>query len=171
MNVVSIISSGLLAAFTLANASSLANASESGAAAAQKHSEAAGNPVLDPSHVGIKSADEIQWTGDAGEQKAILFGDPAKPGPYAMLIRWGPGHFSKPHFHSKDRQIYVVSGTWWVSSSETYDPSRTTPIPAGSYVTHYGNKVHWDGAKDEPSVLLLFGVGPVSTTWLDGSHK
>jgi hypothetical protein len=27
-------------------------------------------------------------------------------------------------------------------------------MPAGSFVTHYGKQVHWDGAKDEDAVLL-----------------
>lgn len=30
-------------------------------------------------------------------------------------------------------------------------------MPAGSFVTHFGKQVHWDGAKDEDAVLLIMG--------------
>jgi len=97
-----------------------------------------------------------------------LFGDPDKPGIYGVLIRWEPGHNSKPHFHSTDRYIYVVSGTWWVSASPHYDLSKMYPVPAGSSVQDVANTVHWDGAKAEtgPALLLLVGTGPMHTTGL-----
>jgi hypothetical protein len=92
-----------------------------------------------------------------------LFGDPNKPGIYGVLIKWEPGHNSRPHFHSTDRYIYVVSGSWWVSSSTHYDPSKMYPIPAGTFVTDIKNTIHWDGAKAEtgPCILLLVGEGPM----------
>ena len=36
-------------------------------------------------------------------------------------------------------------------------------MPAGSFVTHYGKQVHWDGAKDTDAVLLIVGDGPATT--------
>jgi hypothetical protein len=33
-------------------------------------------------------------------------------------------------------------------------------MPAGTFVTHFGKQVHWDGAKDEDAVLLIVGEGP-----------
>jgi len=35
---------------------------------------------------------------------------------------------------------------------------------AGSFVTHFGKQVHWDGAKDTDAVLLIVGEGPATTT-------
>ena len=40
----------------------------------------------------------------------------------------------------------------------------TVPMPAGSFVTHFGKQVHWDGAKDEDAVLLIVGEGPGTST-------
>jgi hypothetical protein len=37
-------------------------------------------------------------------------------------------------------------------------------MPAGSFVTHFGKQVHWDGAKDEDAVLLIMGEGPATAT-------
>ena len=38
------------------------------------------------------------------------------------------------------------------------------PAPAGSYVIHYGGKVHYDGAKDEEVVIQVWGMGPATST-------
>ena len=123
-------------------------------------------PLPDASHIPIVFGKDIRWKN--GEGESPLFGDPNKPGIYGVLIQWLPGHNSRPHFHSTDRYIYVVAGTWWVSSSTTYDKSKMYPVPAGSFVTDIANTVHWDGAKEStgPCILLLVGEGPMHTTQL-----
>ena len=122
-------------------------------------------PLPDPGHIPLVFGKDIPWKGGEGSQSATLFGDPSKPGIYGVLIRWQPGHNSQPHFHTTSRYAYVVSGTWWVSSSTHYDPSQMYPVPAGSYVTDVPNTIHWDGAKAEtgPVVLMLVGEGPVQS--------
>lgn len=121
-------------------------------------------PVPDPSHIVFTAPKDIKWKTGGGSDQAVIFGDPGKPGLYGILIRWHPNSFSHPHFHNTDRYAYVVSGTWWVSSSDTFDTSKTYPMPAGSVVTDLANTVHFDGAKDGPALLELVGMGPVTTT-------
>ncbi|HEX4370767.1 MAG TPA: cupin domain-containing protein [Rhizomicrobium sp.] len=120
--------------------------------------------VPDPSHIVFTQPKDIKWKMGTGSDQAVIFGDPGKPGLYGILIRWHPGQFSRPHFHNTDRYAYVISGTWWVSSSDTYDLSKTYPMPAGSVVTDLANTVHFDGAKDGDALLELVGMGPVTTT-------
>jgi len=123
---------------------------------------------LDPKAVVYQLPDQIKWSpvNPAGAQQAVLFGDPTKPGPYGVMVRWTAGnHFSKPHFHPNDRFITVISGTWWVGSGPNFDPENgSVPMPAGSFVTHYGKQVHWDGAKDTDAVLMIVGDGPATST-------
>jgi hypothetical protein len=122
---------------------------------------------LDPAAVVYKLPDQIKWNppSAAGAQNAVLAGDPNKPGLYVVLNKWLKGnHFSRPHFHPNDRFITVLQGTWWVGSGTKFDPANTVPMPAGSFVTHYGKQVHWDGAKDEDAVLLIVGEGPGTST-------
>ena len=45
-----------------------------------------------------------------------------------------------------------------------YDPDNTVPMPAGTFVTHFGKQVHYDGAKDVDAVLLIVGEGPATST-------
>jgi len=71
---------------------------------------------LDPTAVIYKLPDQIQWgpPSPAGARNAVLTGDPAKEGLYAVMTKWLAGnHFSHPHFHPHDRFITVLKGTWW----------------------------------------------------------
>ena len=123
-------------------------------------------PKLDPAIVGFKLPDQIDWkTNPAGTNRsAVLQGDPAKPGPYAMLLQWLPGNMSRPHFHPNDRFFIVLSGTWWVGAGPEVNPDATVPMPAGSHVIHYAKGVHFDGAKAEPATILVWGEGPATST-------
>jgi hypothetical protein len=57
----------------------------------------------------------------------------------------------------------VVKGTWWVGTGRKFDPNTTVPM-RGTFVTHYAKQVHWDGAKDEETIIFLSGEGPATTT-------
>jgi quercetin dioxygenase-like cupin family protein len=121
-------------------------------------------PGLDPTHVfAVKPAD-LKWHKAEYSTRAMLWGNPDKPGPYGYLIRFEPGHNSSPHFHDRDRQGFVLSGTFYNSTSPQEDRSTLKPVPAGSYVDHIAGKVHWDGALDGEVLILMTGIGPVSTT-------
>jgi quercetin dioxygenase-like cupin family protein len=128
-------------------------------------------PIPDPSHVPLVLPKDIKCRGAEGaQQTCTLFGDPEKAGLYGVIIKWWPGHFSKPHFHDQDRYAYVISGTWWVSTSNIYDERTTYPVHAGSVSIDVKNTVHWDGARageKEPAVLELVGMGPVKTIAVD----
>ena len=118
----------------------------------------------DPRRATYKLPADLKWKLESlGQWQAPLFGDPSKPGPYGVLIKWLPGTMSQPHYHTTDRWAYVVQGTWWVSTSDHYDPKTTWPLPVGSFATDLAGKVHWDGAKDETVILEIVGMGPADT--------
>ena len=118
--------------------------------------------VPDPKVLEFKLPAQIPWgpVTPGGSQVALLYGDPNKPGLYVLLNKWLPGHMSKPHFHENDRYITVISGTWWVGTGDEWDPAKTTPMPTGSYVRHLAKQIHWDGAKDQETVIQIVGIGP-----------
>ena len=62
--------------------------------------------------VELTTPDNIKWVKNAAgtQETAVLFGDPDKPGPYVIRLRWLPGNMSRPHFHPNDRFFVVVSG-------------------------------------------------------------
>jgi quercetin dioxygenase-like cupin family protein len=118
-------------------------------------------------HVQFALPKKIVWREvGPGEYQAKLFGDETKPGIYGVLVKWTPGHFSRPHTDSEQRYFCVVSGTWWVSSSNTYDLTKTYPLPAGASGAESANTIHWDGAKAQtgPVIVEIIGTGPVGIT-------
>jgi hypothetical protein len=120
---------------------------------------------LNPAALSSMLPNQIKWVDSpSGSSQAVLVGDPAKPGLYIILTKWSPHHMSRPHFHPNDRYVTVISGTWWVGTGTKYDPDSTVAIPAGSFVTHYGKQIHYDGAKDGEVVLQIVGQGPATST-------
>jgi quercetin dioxygenase-like cupin family protein len=106
-----------------------------------------------------------------GASNAVISGDPSMPGTYVVRNRFAPGTFSPPHFHPETRYITVLKGTWWVGSGPVFDKDKTTPVPAGSFVVHHPNQIHWDGAKDEEAVVQIMGVGPSATVRVDTAGR
>ena len=120
---------------------------------------------LNPAALAYKLPAQINWvTSPSGSSQAVLAGDPAKPGIYVVLTKWSPHHMSRPHFHPNDRFITVISGTWWVGTGTKYDPDSTVAMPPGTFVTHFGKQIHYDGAKDGETVLEIVGEGPATST-------
>jgi hypothetical protein len=60
---------------------------------------------IDRSIADYRTPAEIRWVRNpAGtNEQAILYGDPSKPGPYLVRVKWLPGNMSRPHFHPNDR--------------------------------------------------------------------
>ena len=83
------------------------------AAAAPAFAQAA----IDPARAFGLTPDQIQWTRGERNDTAWVIGDPKKEGDCLQLIRWKPPHFSRPHYHERARYAVVLSGTWWLSTS------------------------------------------------------
>jgi quercetin dioxygenase-like cupin family protein len=123
----------------------------------------------------ITRSDDVKFMPSSivpGVASAVISGDPKVPGqPYVVRNRFSPNTFSPPHFHPETRYIVVLKGTWYVGTGTDWDKSKTTPVPAGSFVVHHPNKIHWDGAKDEEVILQIMGVGPSATIRVDESGQ
>lgn len=113
----------------------------------------------DPKNIVVVLPNQIKWRGN----EALLYGNPNKPGdPYGLLVKLAPGQFSAPHKLSKDRWVYVVSGTLWVSDSSNADPKVSYPVATDNFVTNLANTTFWDGNRAgaaQPTTLFISGVG------------
>jgi hypothetical protein len=71
---------------------------------------------IDRTAVDFTAPADIKWVRNAAgtNEQAVLYGDPSKPGPYVVRIKWLPGNMSRPHFHPNDRFFVVLSapGGW-----------------------------------------------------------
>ena len=121
---------------------------------------------IDPTIVSFIEPKDIKWVPNAAgtNETAVLYGDPSKPGLYVVRYKWKAGNMSRPHFHPNDRLIVVLSGTWWVGTGDVFYPDSTVPMGPGTQVTHYGKKIHYDGAKDGDTIIQIHGMGPATST-------
>jgi quercetin dioxygenase-like cupin family protein len=140
-----------------------------GPAASTRATESQGafGGTLNPSAVTYIAPEQFKWRDPfhkSPTNQVVLYGDPSKEGPYMVINRFSPGAFSRPHFHPNDRFITVLKGTWWVGSGSKFDTNNTLPMRAGTFVTHFGKGIHYDGAKDEEVMVLITGIGPATST-------
>ena len=133
---------------------------------------------LDPSQTIITLPSAIRWTEWTGlpprsGEMAMLYGGLEKPGLYVVLMKWFPGYMSAPHQYATDRLSVVLSGTWWVNSGADFDPDNCVPVPAGGFIRRVADTWHYDGVKKdagEPTVIAIFGTGPVDLKLADPSR-
>jgi len=119
----------------------------------------------------IAAPADLHWVdvpGNCGIKVAAVAGAQDKPGVYVIRVRFPPHCMSTPHWHSTDRYVTVIQGTWSAGLGPVFDPSKATPLGPGSFMKHPANGVHWDGsAGDEAAIVQIIGMGPVVTTQVD----
>jgi quercetin dioxygenase-like cupin family protein len=117
--------------------------------------------------VRIKPSEIVFEVGNpGGPEIALLAGDPEKEGFYLLRARFAPGVFSSPHYHSSDRHVTVIKGTWYTGGGEDFDRDNTVPLGPGSYMMHPAGAIHYDGAKGEEVIVEIKGIGPATTVRL-----
>ncbi|MDA1260805.1 MAG: cupin domain-containing protein [Planctomycetota bacterium] len=100
-----------------------------------------------------------------------VFSSASAPGMYVTRIRFEAGRHTRPHYHTEDRWVTVLEGTWWTGEGDVFDADRMIPIREGGLMYHPAGFRHYDGAKDEDVVVQIMGIGPVETirTEIDAS--
>lgn len=107
---------------------------------------------------------EMQWTTQGGlaapgMEQLNLVGDPAKPGPYTLRLKFPKGFRVAPHTHPDSREITIVSGTFATGYGETFDAAKLKILPAGSFYTEPANVPHYIEIKEDV-ILQVSGMGP-----------
>jgi hypothetical protein len=77
---------------------------------------------------------------------------------------------SSPHSHPESRIGTVIKGTWWTGTGAKFDPASTTPVPVGGIMVHPAGGVHYDGARNEETIVQMMGVGPSGKKTVDPSQ-
>jgi mannose-6-phosphate isomerase-like protein (cupin superfamily) len=116
------------------------------------------------------NADDLKW-GEAppdlpkGAQIAVLHGDPTKKAPFTVRFKMPDGYKVPPHWHTRDEQLTILSGTFVLHMGDTMDAPADT-LTAGAF--HYlPAKMHHAAEVTGETVLQLDGMGPFDIHYLN----
>jgi hypothetical protein len=114
---------------------------------------------------------EMKWGAQGGlalpgMEQLKLVGDPAKPGPYTVRLKFPAGYKLAPHTHPDSREVTVLSGTWNIGYGDKFDPAKLKALPAGSFYTEPANVAHFIELR-EPVVIQVSGTGPSGRSFVN----
>lgn len=119
--------------------------------------------VLDePGAIEWRPADSLP----PGAMVAVLEGDPARKGFFAMRIKMPDGYRVPPHWHSMRERVTVLSGILNLGTGDTFDAKATRALAAGTYSSMPPGMRHFAWMKGE-TVLQLTTLGPWTVTYVD----
>jgi ChrR Cupin-like domain len=116
----------------------------------------------------IQTLQEAQWGPappmlPAGAQIAVLAGDPTKPVPYTLRLKFPANYTIPPHSHPTDEHVVVISGALTFGMGDTLtqdrwgnqDPRRGRVRPDAGQ--HESFCLHRDASHDDCAVRARAG--------------
>ena len=107
---------------------------------------------------------DIQWQAappsvPKGAEIAVLYGNPAEEGPFAMRLKFPADYSIPPHTHPKPEVVTVISGTFLLGSGDAADRANTEVLDSGSFFAFEPGMAHF-AYTDEETVVQINSVGP-----------
>ena len=120
--------------------------------------------------VGI-SPEQVKWFTPAyykdGRQRAQLFGDSTKSGPWVDRVKMPASMRVLAHTHPQDELVTVIEGTWYLGEGEKFDSASLKGYPAGSFIVIPAGTPHFVATKNGPVVVQLSGTESFRTDYLE----
>ena len=118
----------------------------------------------------MMKASETKWgPGPAflpkGIQAAVLYGDPAKAGPFALRLKAPAGGKIPRHWHPTDEQVTVISGDFTLSMGEAGKTHEAT-FGAGDYINMPAKMQHEASTKGG-GIVQVNSMGPFAITYVN----
>ena len=125
--------------------------------------------------VTVLSHSEMKWGAQgglalAGMEQVILVGDPAKPGPYTLRLKFPAGYRLGPHTHPDYREVTILSGTWYTGYGDNFDDAALKALPVGSFYTEPADVAHFVEVR-EPVTIQVSGTGPSGRKFVNSADN
>jgi quercetin dioxygenase-like cupin family protein len=101
-----------------------------------------------------------------GAQIAVLAGDPSKPAPYTVRLKFPANYRVPAHSHPSDENVTVVSGDLFIGMGNKLDTKSATALGQGGYALMPANHNHFAFTTSE-TTILLYGIGPIDFTYVN----
>ncbi len=93
-----------------------------------------------------------------GVQIASLAGDPGKPGPFVLRVKFPANTLVAPHSHATAENLTILSGNFLHAMGDKVDKSRGEELTAGGFVYLPGGMNHYVWTTSE-TVVQVTGTG------------
>jgi quercetin dioxygenase-like cupin family protein len=116
--------------------------------------------------------DEIPWGPpppfvQPGSQMAVIEGNPmGATGDYTVRIKMPAGYQIAPHWHPKQENVTVLSGTLKVGMGDKMDESKMQSFPAGSFAG-VPPKMHHYAMADGETTIQIHGMAPLKINYIN----
>ena len=104
----------------------------------------------------------------AGAQIAVLSGDPTKPVPYAVRLKFPANYAIPAHSHPTDENVVVTSGalTFGMGDKLSKSAAGNKTLGVGGYALMPANMNHFAYTTGE-TTIVLYGQGPVEFNYVN----
>ena len=101
-----------------------------------------------------------------GAEIAVLAGDPGKPAPYTVRLRFPANYMIPAHSHPTDENVVVSSGALFVGMGDKLDKAAGKSLGVGGYALMPANMNHF-AYTQAATTIVLYGQGPVEFKYVN----
>ena len=105
-----------------------------------------------------------------GTEIAVLMGDPSKPGPFVLRVKFQANAVVPPHRHATAENLTLLSGEMYHGMGETLDQAHGDRLEPGGFVFLPPMMPHSVWAGSAGSVVQVTGTGPFGLLYVRPSE-
>jgi uncharacterized RmlC-like cupin family protein len=122
--------------------------------------------LLIPAGLLLSAAASAQAAPAPTRVVTALAGDRRVAGLFAERIRFLAGERGRPHTHSAELHVTIVSGLIYVNWGTRFDTTGARAMKPGDFMVLPAGRPHFEWT-DTRAEVHVQGVGPVTTEYLD----
>jgi quercetin dioxygenase-like cupin family protein len=97
----------------------------------------------------------------------VLNGDPTKPGPFVLRIKFPAHSLVAPHTHNTAENLTVLTGTLYHGMGEKLDKAQGQKLTHGGFVYLPGGMPHSVWTTQAASIVQVTGTGPFGLNYVN----
>jgi quercetin dioxygenase-like cupin family protein len=102
-----------------------------------------------------------------GTQISLVQGDPGKPGPFVLRVKFPANTVIAPHTHSEAETLTILAGSIYHEHGPTIDKAAGKELRAGGFVFLPKDMPHSLWTTEQPVELQVNGSGPFGLNYIN----
>lgn len=102
-----------------------------------------------------------------GSEISIIAGDPDKPGPFTLRLKFPSNYVIAPHTHATDESVTLLSGRLIHDMGESINKERGKSFQKGAFLYLPAKMPHSLWTANEPAIIQVSGTGPFGLDYIN----